>query len=653
MPAWLRHRWTLGALALVAFSLVVGFVGDTVLIGSSRPLEEPWQQALLVGFAAAAWIAWEIVRTRRARAENERLLAVIAGADEGADSGARAAHEVALLRQRFESAAAVLRTARFQGPDGEKRYVHELPWYVIIGAPGSGKTTALVNAGLRFPLPGSGAEPGIAGVGGTRNCDWWFTDEAVLLDTAGRYTTQQSDSLADASAWLGFLDLLKRFRPRRPLNGALVTVSLSDLMLWSEEERARYAAHVRERVAELYGRLGVRFPIYLLVTKTDLLAGFMEFFGELDAERRAQVWGATFDPAAGQDGSEGPAARFGFEFSELEARLYAELRNRLQEESDLQRRAAIYRFPQEFHGVGPRIERFIEAVFPAQAGAGWLRGVYFTSGTQEGSPIDRVLGTLARSFKLERAVAVASTGAGKSFFLATLVRQVIFPESGLAGSDSRIEKRQRRMRLAAYAAVAGITVALAALWTERYFDNQQQVASVRAKADSARAALEKAGAIRPGEESSLVAALDALRGVPGADPAKGPAAGGGFGLSQSAKLGALAERAYHNALRDALFPRLALSLEDDLRDKVRNPKARDGLEQSLSAYASLYEGKQPDPAVLEAAAQRIWRLPENVRNALATHLKAGVKNGAPDMQHPRDEAIIKAARQLLGTGKTS
>src|SRR6202008_137244 len=137
----------------------------------------------------------------------------------------------------------------------------------------------------------AGGELSLAGVGGTRNCDWGFTEGAVLLDTAGRYTTQQSDLEDDAAAWLGFLDRIKRFRPRRPLNGALVTISVSDLMLWSEEERKRYAWHVRARIAELYERLGVRFPVYLLVTKADLLSGFMEFFGELDVEARARVWG--------------------------------------------------------------------------------------------------------------------------------------------------------------------------------------------------------------------------------------------------------------------------------------------------------------------------------------------------------------------------
>jgi type VI secretion system protein ImpL len=648
--SWLRHRWTLGGLALAAFALVVWFVGDTLVLGGSRPLEQPWQRFLLAAAVAAAWIGWEYARARRARTENERLLEMIAGGDEG-DSAARVAHEVAVLRQRFEKAAGVLKTARFAGPDGERRYVHELPWYVIIGAPGSGKTTALVNSGLRFPLPGAGAEPGVAGLGGTRNCDWWFTDEAVLLDTAGRYTTQESDTVADATAWLSFLDLLKRFRPRRPLNGALVTLSISDLMLWTEEERARYAAHVRERVAELYERLGVRFPIYLLVTKADLLAGFMEFFGEFDADERAQVWGATFTLAAA--GTDAPRALFAAEFAALETRLYAQLRDRLEEEGDLQRRAAIYRFPQEFRGTGPLIERFLDAAFAGQPGAPLLRGVYFTSGTQEGSPIDRVLGTLARSFKLERAAAVASGGAGKSFFLTNLVRRVIFPESGLAGSDPRVEQRSRMVRLAAYAAIAVVTLGLGAAWTASYQANRSFVAEVEAKTAEAKAALRTMGTVAPGQEEKLVNALNGLRDLPGgyAERAGGSPAPDGPGFSQSGKLGPLAVRAYRNALSEAFLPRVAMALEDHLREGVRNPKAREGLAEMLAAYLALYEKR--DAAAVEAAARRAWRLPAAAQAALAGHLKAGLAEGAPEVRHPRDEAIIKAARQLLEAGKTS
>ncbi len=349
------------------------------------------------------------------------LLESIARSDADSAAPERVAKELETIRARFEEAAATLKRSR----------IEELPWYMIIGAPGSGKTTALVNSGLRFLLPGTGRTAPVAGVGGTRNCDWWFTEDAVLLDTAGRYTTQESDARADAAAWHGFFSLLKEARPRQPLNGAFVTVSVSDLMLWTKKECARFSGNVRMRLAELYAALGTRFPIYLLVTKTDLLAGFIEFFGELDLEGRAQVWGTTFetdiDPAL-------VAEPYAGDFAALESRLNAEMLARLHEERDLQRRAAIYRFPQQFHALGPLLGEFLAQAFGTQVNHRTLqlRGVYFTSGTQEGNPIDRVLGALEHAFRLEGKTAVAPGSTGKSFFVTRLLREVVFPEASLA-----------------------------------------------------------------------------------------------------------------------------------------------------------------------------------------------------------------------------
>ena len=359
--------------------------------------------------------------------------AVNSAADSNAD--ARVAKELESIQARFKQAADDLQDARFPNPDGRSRAIDEMPWYVMIGAPGSGKTTALLNAGLRFPLYTAETGASVPGVGGTRNCDWWFADEAVLLDTAGRYTTQASDRKADAAAWQGFLALLKQFRPERPLNGALVTASVLDLMLWSKAERAKFATHVRMRLTEMYAALNQRFPIYALVTKMDLLAGFTEFFGDFDQTARQQVWGTTFghdvDPAL-------IAEPYAKEFAALEERLGAEMLARLHEEPDLQRRAAIYRFPQQFHPLGPLVGEFLAQAFGAQVNhrSLQLRGVYFTSGTQEGNPIDRVLAAMARSFKLERAAAVVGTGTGKSYFITRLLRDVVFPEHGLAAVET-------------------------------------------------------------------------------------------------------------------------------------------------------------------------------------------------------------------------
>jgi type VI secretion system protein ImpL len=89
---------------------------------------------------------------------------------------------------------------------------------------------ALLNSGLQFLLGDGKTGASVTGVGGTRNCDWWFTRDAVLIDTAGRYSTQDSDAAVDAGAWDAFLALLKKTRPRQPINGVMLTVNAFDLM---------------------------------------------------------------------------------------------------------------------------------------------------------------------------------------------------------------------------------------------------------------------------------------------------------------------------------------------------------------------------------------------------------------------------------------
>ena len=333
--------------------------------------------------------------------------------------------EVAALKAKLTEALTLLSKARGSGA------LYELPWYVIIGPPGSGKTTALMNAGLTFPLADRMGSARLAGVGGTRLCEWWFTDQAVLIDTAGRYTTQDSDATVDRAGWQAFLDLLRRNRPHAPLNGALVAISLADLATHSREERLAHARAVRARLKELDERLGVRLPVYVLFTKADLIAGFTEHFDDLDKEGREQVWGETFPRDA--KGAE----PFRAAFAGLLERINARIPVRVQAERSPDRRAALAAFPAQLASMEGPASEFLDAAFGESRldPAPFLRGVYLTSGTQEGTPIDRLTGAMARLFNVPVARAAAQApGQGRSYFLGRLLREVVFGESGLVAA---------------------------------------------------------------------------------------------------------------------------------------------------------------------------------------------------------------------------
>ncbi|TJV46538.1 MAG: type VI secretion system membrane subunit TssM, partial [Mesorhizobium sp.] len=222
---------------------------------------------------------------------------------------------------------------------GRRNFLYEVPWYVVIGPPGAGKTTALVNSGLNFPLAGSGHAQPVAGVGGTRSCDWWFTDQAVLIDTAGRYTTQDSNAQSDKKSWLAFLSLLKGYRTRQPINGVILAISLADLISLDDRQLAVHVVEIRSRLREIHETLKIQFPVYLLFTKADLVSGFMDYFGGFDEQRRRKVWGATFQTA---DRSKNMAGEAPAEFDALAKRLAEEMADRLQEEADPVARIAIF-----------------------------------------------------------------------------------------------------------------------------------------------------------------------------------------------------------------------------------------------------------------------------------------------------------------------
>src|SRR5262245_21069787 len=265
-------------MGLIIFVLVTWFSGQY------SDFMYKWRPVFIVGGAVIFFIVLiiqKMIAKKSAAAIEDRLQAQ--AQDQLATARPDRKPQVQALQKQLTEAIASLKASKMGAGA-----LYSLPWYIIIGPPGSGKSTALQESGLNFPYVSQGRK-GVRGVGGTRNCDWWFTDEGILLDTAGRYTTE----LDDRDEWMGFLDLLKNARKHKPINGAIVAIAVSDLLSATEEEIEAHAKNIRERIDELTMRLEIVFPVYLLFTKCDLLQGFTEFFEDFTKADRAQVWGCS------------------------------------------------------------------------------------------------------------------------------------------------------------------------------------------------------------------------------------------------------------------------------------------------------------------------------------------------------------------------
>lgn len=589
-------RGLLTVLGLGALCALIWFLGPYLILWDAQPLAGVESRITAIAGLLLVLLAIALTRLYLARRANARMIRSLLdteGLASMADSGG--VEEVAIIRERFEEALTTLKDTIFEGKKGGG-YLFELPWYVIIGPPGAGKTTILKNSGLDFPLTRKlGSDP-VAGLGGTRHCDWWFTEQAVLIDTAGRYTTQESGNAVDRAAWRGFLDLLKTHRSRRPLNGIILAISLSDILLQSDTERKRHIAALRARLQELTQTFGLELPTYLLITKCDLVAGFSEFFDGLGESQRAQVWGMTlpFDPNV----TAKLAETFDQRFRGLSERLEMLMPERAHSERSLARRGRIFVFPKEFASLRRDVGSFVHEVFkPSRFEShSRLRGVYFTSGTQEGTPIDRVLAAFGRSFGLSGGQRAPFSGQGKAFFVNRLLTDVVFEEQGLVGVDRKLERRLVVAQGAGYAVALGLFLGFTALWWGAASRSDARIVA------TAEAATQAQGRIAElGQRPTLATMLPALNAIEGVRAATGRndwlAWLDGFGLAATPALAPLADEIYDKFLIERLMSNLGSRIAERLNGLVQVGSEGEATRSLLATYLML-----GDPARFDRAA---------------------------------------------------
>lgn len=393
---------------------------------------------LLVGLRALR----KRLRKRKA-APMEREIVGNTSATPQAVSAAASRAQLDDLRSKFEDGVEKFRAA---GKD-----LYTLPWYLIVGEPGSGKTEAIRHCNVGFP---PGLHDQFQGAGGTINMNWWFTNHAVILDTAGRLLFEEVPA-GGSSEWQEFLRLLRKHRPNCPINGMVLVIPADSLIKDTADEIERKGAKIAQQLDQIQRTMGVRFPVFVMITKCDLVNGFREFFdGVTDPQMQHQIMGWSnpapldepFDPEMVDRHLETVQAR-------IRRRRLGVLLDPVHTDDPSERRTdqvdALFDFPQGLSRITSRLKRYLQMVFVAGAWSAkplFLRGIYFTSSMREGEALDAELAEVL-------GVPVESLPEGRvwererAYFLRDLFMNKVFREKGLVTRASNAKRHQRRRRL--------------------------------------------------------------------------------------------------------------------------------------------------------------------------------------------------------------
>jgi len=372
-------RVTVQKICKVSLVIVAGTLLVLMVVGIVLFVGWPWWVALfllllLAGFFVGVIFLRKLWLRKRERnfvreiseEDSARLKALSAGENS----------EVRELRDRWKKAIDTLRKSHLK-KQGNPLYV--LPWYMVIGESGSGKTTSLSSARLATPFAELGR---VRGISGTKQCDWWFFEQAVVLDTAGRYAIPVNGD-RDKDEWRKFLSLLLKYRRKEPLNGLIVTVAADRLLKYHSDELEREGLTIRRRIDELMRALGIKFPVYLLVTKCDLINGVNRFCEMLPEKSLNQPMGII-----NQDLSTDVEAFLARAVTTIDERLRNLRLHLLHEPRSRTADSDLLLFPEECERLKHGLGVFMTNVFrqnPYQE-TPVLRGLFFSSGRQEGTP---------------------------------------------------------------------------------------------------------------------------------------------------------------------------------------------------------------------------------------------------------------------------
>lgn len=594
----LRIVWVWSLLLVLSSACLVWFFGPVLAVDDHRFWQGAPARLVTISALFLLWgLAMVITGARHsARPRTDELRAE-------RQHPALVEDERKQVRSRFKDALYTLKTSRqYLGRGARSR--NELPWYLLIGQPGSGKSALLAANGLRRPPDHvQSASPGASAY-----CDWFFADQGVLMESAGRYLGQP-DRVVDAAGWSTLLGLLKSRRRVRPLNGVVVTLSVDTLLGSNEHDLERHARHVHSRLQDIQQTLHIDIPVYLVLTHADHIPGFTAFF---DTPQDSTAEGVLGELITGSHTGV-PMAQVRQAFEALLQRLSGELVQRLHQERNVQRRGLMLDFAPQVARIGERLCLFIEVAFCAHRNQRiqGLRGFYLTS-----------------------------AGERHERFAQGLFNQVIFAEADLAGLHTEEHRRIRWQQAGWASAVALVIGAAGMLWMNSYWINHQRLEQL--------AQLGQVNAQTSADADQTLALLTLLDKRLAATRVFPPVSDAGVleraGLFQGEVSRPVLVDAYNDALQH-MVAQVASLLEERVRSSLGD---RERLLDNLRAYLMLNLRERRDTGWLAERVATRWS--ERFTGEASTQARLSEHFGRlleQPFAAPLNDELVAQARQVL------
>jgi type VI secretion system protein ImpL len=532
--------------------------------------------------------------------------------------------KAALVKRRFIDA---IKTIKNSSAYKLKRGAHyELPWYLIMGAESAGKTTLLESSGLDFPLNIDYAKRTIKEEGPTQSFYWYFAEHAVFIDVPGVYISQSEDSV-ESDVWRYFLKLFRKQRRRRPVNGIILTVSAETLSGKDEKELESFVKDLRNRFDEIGATFKTTTPIYLLIAKSDKIAGFHEYFvGESDKD---EALGVIFKDQDNID-----SAAVGPEFETLISRMGSSIIERIHKEWEVPSRSKIFLFCNELATLFERLKLFVDVGFAKTRYRKplMLRGIYFTC----------VPSAEAQHAIYDEGALPISTGE-RGWFIRKLLTDIIFPESDIVKMDDGYRKRFRIKQ-----AVSGVFLTLFALFTIGYWAQDYR--------SNEKITEEIVNELKRYQSGSYKTDIDRLNKLYSIYMRDDPQYIWEVAFFKTKERQKALETLYYSTLEKVLLPRVAKLLENQIQENIKNIKNNNipsnVLLNNTKAYIMLKEVERRDNQFLAERVGDIWEkegIPQNTLTDLKANWRRAVEHGFSSYEI-KQNSLNSARSKLLKLG---